>query len=282
MIKDFESETFNAKSYANKILSESTASNGLLELEENICNLNLKIQEIILNSQGELISNSSFNSLEKSTLEYNSQLQGINKKFQGIKEKSLFLWQEMANKSLELESEIEKSKISKALIRFLNLYKRLENSESNSEPNSGILHDLNAIIKEYDLERIEIVQEKVQVIKEYQEKTNDFAKSRLENALEISNLQDIILGLGMFYNLETLDTKVLENLDCILKNISNHVENGLNSENFGKIMKSAVKRVHEPTISDANSRNWIKELWENVEKMTEGIYKECVKVLRFF
>ena len=67
-----------------------------------------------------------------------------------------------------------------------------------------------------------------------------------------------------------------------MKNISNHVENGLDSENFGKIMKSAVKRVHEPTISDANSRNWIKELWENVEKMTEGIYKECVKVLRFF
>lgn len=272
---DFSQENFNLKSYLDKTLKESKVQEAIEELKNDIQGLNSKIQEIILSKQGELISNSSFSIIVESNLEYKSQLKQMEKKFHGIKDKSLKYWDEMAAISKELQIEIQKSIISKGLIRFLSLYKRLSTSMD-----SGILQELNFLEK--DLSQIKIVQEKLGEIQEYKSKKQEFASETLEKGLDSSSLQDIITGLGIFYNLNALESKVLEILSEVLAKIQEYVDNGLSLKNFHAIntsqAKSGVKRVNEPSITDSSSKLWVKELWKNVEKMTEEIYKECLKI----
>lgn len=268
-IQVFQGEEYNLKLYLEKILSESKVQEGIQELSEEIQEINKKIQEIILSKQGELISFSSFSTTVQGTVELKEQIHALNRKFQGVKEKTSLKYQEISNLGKEVEVEIQKSILAKGLIRFFSLYKRL-----NTNLDSQLLQEISNL--QQDLKNVEIVKEKMSEISEFKLKKQEYGSDLIEKGLENGDLQEIITGLGIFYNLQVLEKKILEILKKKLKEIEEIVQVSLKVQSIQG--KGGVKRVNEPLLGDSQAKIWIKELWINVEKMTEEIYKECAKV----
>ena len=238
MIEDFKVPEFEPKTYANKILAESKLGQGL-QLESHISQLNLKIQEIVLNSHHELISNTSFAQLETLADEFSTQLSATQNKFQIIKDKSLNLWTEMAAKAKDLEIEHQRAQIAKALIRFLTLSKRLETAgQSDWHIVSGLVNECCDIVQEHDLMQIDIVKEKWKFFQHLTGGINQHASSLLSESIGNSQLDHVILGLGIFLNLKKLDVKVEEILNLIIDNVSKMVQDGLNVEQISSKLTS--------------------------------------------
>jgi hypothetical protein len=271
MIKVFQDEEFNLKLYLDNVLHEKKVQEGIQELNSEILELNKKIQEIIISKQGLLISNSSFSHTLNLTLKVQEEVLVLKKKFQNIKEKCLQKYSDLSTLGEQVQQEIYKSVIAKRIIRFFSLYKRL-----NINLDSSLIQEICYL--QTELQEIDIVRDKSDEINQIKLQKLQNAKEIVEKGLKEGDLQDIISGFLVFYNLHVLKEEILNILSTTLKKIQEAVEKGLVLQDLKKIEKGGVKRVNEPLVSDSGAKKWIQELWGNVGKMTEEIYKECAKI----
>ena len=99
---------------------------------------------------------------------------------------------------------------------------------------------------------------------------------------------ELSTALQIYIHLEILVEQVKEITNSMVKACGDAVKRELDVTDINQQVKEApstnhasragVRRVNEPGVMDSSSKVWTDVLWKRMERLTDDMYKQCIKV----
>ncbi|KAI8823667.1 Golgi transport complex subunit 5-domain-containing protein [Fimicolochytrium jonesii] len=294
--REFAEEDFDPTQYATRVIQAPTDSpyhglditTSLAKLSFGIDHLNKHIQEQVSTHYEDLLQQvSGLSDIEGILASVKQGVHSLNTSLHRVRDKVLTPYQDMQDRTLQLERIQTTAEILRRLIRFMYLLRRLDVQLPGGErelPKAALtVCELIEIAQDPELDGIDIVDaEKPGVMQAKQKITTD-GEELLHRGMAMQNQTDIAAGLQVFFNLNQLAAETKTVCDGMLHAITQEMQMALDPVAVNReIKESSPPRRNVGSPAAIVQAVTPVKLWTRVEHLMDVIYDNANKVYQMY
>ncbi|TPX61391.1 hypothetical protein SpCBS45565_g07276 [Spizellomyces sp. 'palustris'] len=293
--KEFSSNGFDATQYANRVIQAPADSpfhgmdiaTALAKLNFGIEHLNKHIHDQVASHYEDLLQQvTGLSHIEEVLATVKIGLGSLNGSFDRVREKIVDPYQQMRDKSVQLDRIQRTAEVLRRIIRFMYLLRRLELLMPGGErelPKAALtVSEMDAIIADEDLQGIAIIESESDLVAQAKERITTEGEQLLLRGLS-AQTADIASGLQVFFNLGQLASKTRQLVEQMLQSITKDIQAALDVVKLNKEIKeaslagdSARRPGDTPFLgSSASASNG---LWSRLERLMDSIFENANKI----
>ncbi|KAJ3030527.1 Conserved oligomeric Golgi complex subunit, partial [Rhizophlyctis rosea] len=289
--KDFLEEAFEPSEYANVILQAPVGSafhgmdvqTALAKLSFGIDHLNKQVQEQVTTHYEELLHQvTGLSHLEGVLGTVRQKIEALNASFDRVRSKIRDPYSEIQAKTTELERIQAASEVLRRVIRFLYLVKRLETQLPGGERELAkaalSVNELDSIIKDADLNGINVVDVELESIAAARKQITAGAQALLERGMTSQNQTEVAAALQVFHNLGQMAEQAQDVIEKMLEQIAEEMRHAFDFASLNREAMASARKTGDQPSKAAIASAFNSVLWTRMEQLMDVIYERAAKV----
>ncbi|TPX48251.1 hypothetical protein SeMB42_g00684 [Synchytrium endobioticum] len=301
---------FDPSDFASRVLKAPTGSpyhgmdvsSALSKLTFSIDFLDKHLREQISTHYEDLLQKvTNLHDLGNVAARVKESVDGVFVSLERIKTRIKDPYDQIRDRTMQLERIQAAAEMLRKVIRFLYLIKRLNSqlpsATAESAATSGAelakaassLNELDVLLGESDLSAIEIVTREIGFINGSRNQVIQSAESLLQDGLSSQDMTIVSDSVQVFRNLGILSQQMTKTVYGLLEACVVAIRGSLDVGSLNRdVLKDSspsptpggtpVRRVHDVPITQQSAALWSGKLWERMEKLMDVLYSHCIKV----
>eukprot|EP00002_Diphylleia_rotans_P041079 TRINITY_DN9902_c0_g1_i1.p1 TRINITY_DN9902_c0_g1~~TRINITY_DN9902_c0_g1_i1.p1 ORF type:complete len:849 (+),score=175.63 TRINITY_DN9902_c0_g1_i1:59-2605(+) len=285
LYQQFLDEKCDAATIVSNSVSQGSVEDTLSKLTSGIARLETDISQAVGHHYDSLLKQvTTIHDLEKLLQQVRISVASLQASLVNVEEDITTPFIDIQARTIQLERMHMTCELLRKILRLLYLTQRLrehlKGGVTDLAKAAQSLFEIDIILKEADLNGIDVVQAEINFIKQARKDAFATAEQLFEKALEGRNQADLVVTLQAFHNFGKLTEKITSILDKYNHASKLIIKKALDMSGFVDETKShgpgIALRIGGPQV--AHSAAWKNALWSKVQSALQQIFNQYMQI----